>query len=265
MITTASTYLSHMARYGMRLMLMLCISVTSLSAVMAESAPHLFEVANTAYKNKEYDLAIQAYSKLISDGYKTAEVYYDLGNAYYKKDSIALAVLNYERALRLSPADEDIRHNLKLVNLKTVDRLQPTPQLSVVKQWDGFVSSRSAHSWTLLSVALVWMALIAFAVYLFVGSMRRTGFYTGVFLLCFAAFFGWIAYTQTQAEYGRDQAILTTVSAYVKSAPDASATDLFMIHEGIKLSILDHVGEWAKVRLADGKVGWIQMSVYTVI
>ena len=87
----------------------------------------------------------------------------------------------------------------------------------------------------------------------------------GVVLLLFAGFFGSLAYSQSHAETGADQAILTTESAYIKSAPDASSTDLFMIHEGIKLQLLDHVGEWTKVRLSDGKVGWIQQATYTVI
>lgn len=233
--------------------------------VHAESPVQLFDVANTAYKNKNYDLAIEAYTKLLDQGYKTSEVYYDLGNAYYKKDQIGQSVLNYEKAHKLAPSDEDIRYNLKLANLKTVDRLIPVPRLSVVEKWERFIASRSSHSWAVVSIAFVWLALICFAVYLFVTIFRRTGFYLGLVMLLFAVFFGTLSYTQTQAEYGADQAILMTANAYIKSAPDASGTDLYMVHEGIKMNILDKVGEWSKVRLSDGKVGWIQRTTYAVI
>lgn len=234
-------------------------------AARSQSPAQLFDVANTAYKNKNYDLALEAYQKLIDQGYQNAEIYYNLGNTFYKKDQIGLAVLNYEKAHKLAPSDEDIRYNLKLANLKTVDRINPVPQLSVIENWNHFISSRSSHSWAIISIMFIWLALIGFAVYLFVNSFRRTGFYSGILLLCFAAFFAYLSHTQTRVEYGADQAILTTPNAYIKSAPDASGTDLFMIHEGIKMDILDKVGEWSKVRLADGKVGWIQRTAYSVI
>ena len=231
----------------------------------AQSPTQLFDIANAAYKNKNYDLSVEAYQKLIGQGYKSAEVYYNLGNSYYKNNQIGLSVLNYEKAHKLAPSDEDIRYNLKLANLKTVDRINPVPLLTVVEKWDHFITSQSSHSWAIVSIAFVWLALISFSIYLFVSSFRRAGFYLGLFLLCSAGFFAWLSYAQTQAEFGANQAILTTANAYVKSAPDASGTDLFMVHEGIKMNILDKVGDWSKVRLADGKVGWIQHSSYTVI
>ncbi len=234
-------------------------------SVSAETPAQLFDVANTAYKNKDYDLAISAYTKVLDQGYKTAEVYYNLGNAYYKKDEIGPAVLNYEKAHKLAPSDEDIRYNLKLANLKTVDRLIPVPRLSIAEKWDRFIASQSSHSWAVISIAFVWLALICFAAYLFVTSFRRIGFYMGIAMLLFAAFSGTLSYSQTQVEYGADQAILMSANAYIKSAPDASSTDLYMVHEGIKLNILDKVGDWSKVRLSDGKVGWIQHTAYAVI
>ena len=234
-------------------------------SAQAQSPTQLFEVANSSYKNKNYDIAIEAYQKLIDMGYKNAEIYYNLGNSYYKKEQIGQAVLYYEKAHKLAPSDEDIRYNLKLANLKTVDRLNAVPQLSIVEKWNQFITSQSSHSWAIFSIVSIWLALIGFAVYLFISSFRRAGFYTGLLLLFFAAFFAYLSFSQTQSEFGTDQAILTASNAYIKSAPDASGTDLFMVHEGIKMSILDKVGEWTKVRLADGKVGWVQRSTYSVI
>jgi tetratricopeptide (TPR) repeat protein len=240
-------------------------SLFSTSSLHAESAQGLYTIGTDAYTAKNYQQAIDAYQKLISDGYRNAAVYYNLGNSYYKTDRISLAILNYERALRLAPSDEDIRFNLKLANLKTVDRIIPVPQLYILSKWQDLVASRSSRTWAIYSIVSVWLALVAFVVYLFVGHFRRAGFFSGVVLVLFSIFFFCISSVESQAEYGAGQAILTAANTYIKSAPDTSGTDLFMIHEGVKLYILDKVGDWSKVRLADGKVGWVEQSTLTVI
>jgi tetratricopeptide (TPR) repeat protein len=248
--------------------LVLCIilySLFSIPSLHAESPTGLFTIGADAYKAKNYRQAIDAYQKLISEGYRNAEVYYNLGNSYYKTGQISLAILNYERAHRLAPSDEDIHFNLKLANLKTVDRIIPVPQLSIVSKWQNFIGSQCSGTWAIFSVVSAWLALVAFALYLFAGSIRKVGFYSGIALLFFAMFFFYLSYTQDRSEYGDCQAILTTSNAYIKSAPDASGTDLFMVHEGVKLNILDRVGEWSKVRLADGKVGWVEQGTFSVI
>ena len=244
--------------------IILCSLFTILS-VQAQSPEKLYAIGADAYKAKNYQQAIDAYQKLIADGYRSASVYYNLGNAYYKVDNISQAILAYERSLRLNPSDDDTRFNLKLANLKTVDRIIPVPQLYIVAKWNALVSSRSSRSWAIFSVMAMWLALIAFALYLFIGSIRRAGFYTGMALVFFSLFFFYLSYSQNQSESGAGQAILSAPNAYIKSAPDASSTDLFMIHEGTKLNIMDKVGTWSKVRLADGKVGWIEQGTFTVI
>jgi tetratricopeptide (TPR) repeat protein len=217
------------------------------------------------YKDKKYDIAIEAYQKLVSQGYKTPEIYYNLANAYYKTEQISSAILFYERGLRLAPSDEDSRFNLKLANQKIIDRLTPVPQFFVVSGWQRFVNSCSSRSWAIFSLVFVWLSFVAFAIYLFIDSIRRLGFYSGVFLLLCAVFFLFLSSSANRIEHGHDEAILTTTNTYVKSAPDGSSTDLFIIHEGIKLDILDRVGTWSKIRLADGKVGWVDQKSYAVI
>ena len=234
-------------------------------SVCAETPEQIYTIGIDAYKSKNYQQAIDANQKLISEGYRNAAVYYNLGNAYYKTDQISLAILNYERALRLAPSDEDIRFNLKLANLKTVDRITPIPQLYIVAKWESLVSSASSKSWAVFSIACMWLALVAFALYLFIGSIRRAGFFAGTALVFLSLFFFYLSYVQSQTEYGAGQAILTAPNTYIKSAPDTSGTDLFMIHEGTKLNIMDKVGTWSKVRLADGKIGWVEQGTFSVI
>ena len=192
-------------------------------------------------------------------------MYYNLGDAYYKTNQVGLAILNFEKAQKLAPADEDIRFNLKMANLKTTDRINAVPQLAIVTGWERFVQHYDAKGWSYFSIGSVWLALICFSLYLFVDRLRRAGFYSGAALLILSGFFFYLSHPQSRAEFDSDQAILTAANAYVKSAPDASGTDLFILHEGTKLNVLDQVGEWAKVRLADGKVGWVEHSAYTLI
>ena len=231
----------------------------------AQSADQLLSTANSMYKDKKYDVAVEAYQKLIAQGYKTTEVYFNLGNAYYKSDQFSSAILFYERALRLSPSDEDSRFNLKLANQKIVDRITPVQQFFVISSWQKFVTSRSSKSWGIISIIMVWLSFMAFAIYLFVSNIRRTGFYLGVIFLLASSFFFYLAYSEGHIENVTDEAILTATNTYVKSAPDAAGTDLFIIHEGIKMDIMDRVGVWSKIRLADGKVGWVEQKNYTVI
>jgi tetratricopeptide (TPR) repeat protein len=252
-------------RFRVRSFSVILFSLFFFLSANAESSDRLYTIGIDAYKAKKYQQAIDAYQKLISDGYRNAAVYYNLGNSYYKTDRISLAILNYERALRLAPSDEDIRFNLKVANLKTVDRITPVPQLYIVSKWQNFVSSQSSKSWAVFSLVCVWLALVAFALYLFVSSIRRLGFFSGAALLLFSLLFFYLSYTQGQSENGAGQAILTTANTYIKSAPDTAGTDLFMIHEGTKLNILDKVGSWSKVRLADGKVGWVEQGTFSVI
>lgn len=266
----SSTLISHQLpatshRFLSRVLFSVLCALCAVLSIHAESPESLYAIGTDAYKAKNYDQSIGAYEKLLSQGYHNAGVYYNLGNAYYKSDKISQAILNYERALRLAPSDEDIRFNLKVANLKTVDRITPVPQLLIITKWDSFVSSESSGTWAVISLACIWLALIAFAVYLFFGSVRRPGFYVGLVLILFSIFFFYISWSQSRVEFGGGQAILTASNTYMKSAPDASGTDLFMIHEGIKLNILDKVGDWAKVRLADGKVGWVEHGTFTVI
>ena len=261
-----TTHISHRSLRPLALQAAaIALMLLAVIGARAESADKLFIIGTDAYKAKNYDQAITAYQTLLSDGYHTANVYYNLGNCYYKTEQISLAILNYERALRLAPSDDDIRFNLKLANLKIVDHVVPVPQLSIVTGWHSFVASRSSKTWAICSVVCAWLALVAMALYLFIASIRRIAFYTGVSLIVLVLFFGYLGYAQRHAEYGAGQAILTVSNTNIKSAPDATSTDLYMIHEGVKLDILDKVGHWSKVRLADGKVGWVEQNNFTVI
>ena len=240
--------------------LLLCVS----SATFAQSASELYKSAAQLYKANQFEQAAADYEKILSQGYKTAEVYYNLGNCYYKLNTLNKAIVNYERALRLAPQDEDIQHNLAVANTRVVDKIQPVPTLAILNAWNNVVEAKSSHGWAILALGFIWLALLFFAIYLFVG-VRRFSMAAGTLLVILSIAVISLAARQSNKEQQSDSAILMVSNSFVKSAPDASGNDLFMLHEGVKFQILDRVGEWSKIRLADGKVGWIERSNYEKI
>ena len=238
--------------------------ILSSFASFSQSAPELYKSAAQLYKTNQFDQAAADYEKILSQGYKTAEVYYNLGNCYFKLNNLNKSIINYERALKLAPQDEDIQHNLSIANTRVVDKIQPVPTLAILNMWNNVVAAKSSHGWAWFAIGFIWLGLVCFAVYLFIG-LRRLTFALGTIFLLVSLFFISLAMKQSDKEQQSDAAILMVTNSFVKSAPDANGNDLFMLHEGVKFQILDRVGEWSKIRLADGKVGWIERSNYEKI
>ena len=236
------------------------------TVMLANSVESLFTKGNEAYKNKKYADAINIYEQVIDSGYVSSELYYNLGNAYYKTDNYAFAILNYERADKLSD-DEDIDHNLAIARLKTIDKVEPVEQIFIVEWLDAIRSSLNSGSWSLWAIVFAWVvfALLALLIFSKNTTLKRFSFIGIVTsLLLFVVTF-YFAYSSHQNEFVRNFAILTTPSAYVKSSPDSQSQDLFILHEGVKMEILDRVGDWNKIRLANGEVGWIDKSSFRPI
>lgn len=230
----------------------------------AQTAPELYNKASALYKANQFAEAAAVYDKITAQGYRSAEVYYNLGNCYYKMHNNGKAILNYERALKLAPDDEDIVHNLKLAQLTTIDRVQPVPQLAIVTKWNNLLHSFSSRGWAVFALVLVWLSLILFAIYLFVSRKGVVLFFTiTVFVLSLVSVGLGVKQAHTEDDSGT--AILMVANVNVKSAPDENATDIFTIHEGVKLYLCDRVGNWNKIRLADGKVGWVERNMFEKI
>ncbi len=245
-------------------MILSVIIICSLNIVNAQSATELYRSANQLYKSNKFSEAAVQYEKIISQSYKTAEVYYNLGNCYYKTKIISKAILNYERALKLSPDDEDIKHNLKIAELNTIDKIQPVQQLEIVTWWNDFISSNSSKAWSMIAIAFIWISLLLFAASIYFG--RRRIFYLLSFsLFVFSLLTLSFSFKQNNLEQNKSKAVLMISNSTIKSAPDGSSSDLFMIHEGTRFNIQDEVGSWNKIKLDDGKVGWIEKGSYEKI
>lgn len=226
-------------------------------AGLADEIALRFEQANQFYRNGEYERAAELYEEILSHDHESPELYYNLGNAYYKLNNLAAAILNYERAKRLAPHDEDIDHNLHLAQLRVIDKIDPLPRLFFVEWWDNVVNIFSTDHWVTIALISLWIATISGAVFI-VGRffLKRAAAITflAAAAVCIVSF---VSALQRNAIEHEQMAIVFSSGVAVKSAPDRQSTDLFMLHEGVKVELLDVVGTWRKIRLADGKVGWL--------
>ncbi len=226
-----------------------------------------YRKANQAYQQKEYDKAIELYGKLEKKGIMSHELFYNLGNAWYKKGDIAHAILYYERALKMNPGDEDAGFNLKLASLKVIDKIDAVPQI-FYKRWILTITSLlTPQGWSITLILFLWIALIFALVFLFGRSAgtRKTGFFLMlIFLFLFLITFIPAGKSHTMY-YIQKNAVIMTPSVYVKSSPDEKGIDLFIIHEGTKVEVLEELNNWYKIRLLNGNIGWLLSSETEVI
>jgi len=224
-------------------------------------------LADSAYSAGEYATAIDLYESLLIDG-ESAVLYYNLGNAYYKVDDMSRAILNYERALRLNPSDKDVRFNLDLARSKTIDRVNDRVEIFFVRWFRSLTSLLSLDGWA--RVAIVTFLLFLFAVALFVfgrkRSLRKTSLILALILLFLTVCSNGIGYGQKRRLNNRTEAIVMDPSVVVRSTPSPSGTELFVLHEGRKVTITDDAMQaWKQIALEDGNVGWIETKSLTVI
>lgn len=219
--------------------------------------------ADSAYVKGDYKAAIEIYESLAANNGESADVYYNLGNAYYKSENIAKAVLNYERALLLNPDDEDIRFNLELARSKTVDKVAPEYKFFLMEWLEGIINLLSISAWSILAVVSFVVMLLTLLLFLFGKSVstKKTGFIIALFSLFITIFANLSALHRYHYLTERNDAVIMEPSVTAKSTPSNSGTELFVIHEGRKVKISDDsMREWTEIELEDGNKGWIPSS-----
>lgn len=242
------------------LILSVCVSAFSVAATKAD--------ADALYEQGKYEEAASSYEWVLENEGVAAEVYYNLGNCYYKMDEIPLAILNYERAFLLDPGDGDIRANLALARGKTVDKVVPPSEMFFVTWWRNLTNCMSIDEWAMLGVSSFIFMLLGILVYMFVPLLlaRKIGVYGAMALFVFVVVANFAAISQHRDLTNRDTAIILTPSVSVKSSPSEKSTDLFLIHEGSKVEIVDSsMSEWIEVKFEEGKQGWIPVSAAEII
>lgn len=243
-------------------LLVMLMSSLSLSAYGVTKAE-----ADSAYVNQNYTQAIHDYESLLKEGV-SADIYYNLGNAYYRADNITRAVLNYERALLLSPGDKDTRFNLQMARSKTVDKIVPETEMFFTTWYRSFVNMMSVDGWARMALVALCLVIVFFLLYLFASRivLRKIGFFSGMAFLLIFLVSNIFAYQQKKVLSMHKGAIIMSPAVQVKSTPAKNGTDLFILHEGTKVEITDaSLSGWTEIRLADGKEGWVETSQIEVI
>ncbi len=222
---------------------------------------------DSAYMRNDYASAIQIYENLLKRG-EAAEIYYNLGNSYYKSDDIAKAILNYERALLLQPGNADIRANLEIARSKTIDKVASVPDIFFIAWTKSLINCLSVDAWAKLGIVFFVLLLVSLSLFFFSKQIvwKKSGFIAGIIFLAFAVLSNVFASEQKSELMNRNEAIIMSPSVTVRSTPSESGTGLFVLHEGHKIEIKDNsMREWKEIRLDDGKVGWVPTSAIEVI
>jgi len=215
--------------------------------------------ANKAYGDGSFTEAAELYKKVIALGYESPDLYYNLGNSYFKLNEYASAILWYERAKRLDPGNEDINFNLKVTNNKIADQIEPLPELFYKRWFHNLINLFPPDTWGITGIVFFIIALVFGSLYLFsrVLILRKFGFWLGTVILLFSILsilFAWDSYTSIK---NANEAIIFTPTITIKSSPDEKSVDLFVLHEGTKVQVKDQIGAWYEIRIANGSVGWI--------
>jgi tetratricopeptide (TPR) repeat protein len=243
--------------------LIIVLLMFSSEMMRADDHRQTFDSANAAYAKKDYVTAIKLYENIISANKESATLYYNLGNAYLKSNDIGKAILNYERAKKLDPDDEEINTNLKLATQKTEDKIENAPTLFFA-QWDnGVTDVLSEKAWSILLIVLIIAGLLFVSLYIFSEgkTFRQLGFFIGVTLLLLAVPVFFMAKSKFHNTLNSNAAVILSPSVTVTGSPDEKGTKLFMLHEGTKVKITETDSDWAEIRIANGNVGWVKSSV----
>ena len=235
----------------------LIYSLLLLTSLSAHASTTHWEAGNKAYIDGDYAKAIEEYGAIIEEGNYSEKLYYNLANAHFKQGEMGKAILYYNKALRIAPNEEDIRHNLAIAEAQTKDRIVVIPEFFLNRWMRSVRHSMSCTAWSVMSLA-AFALVLAFGLLFLLSSnirWRKAGFYSAVCgALLFVATLSF-AISSRNDMLTHDEAIVMSSAISVKSSPDRSATDLFVLHEGTKVRILSEIDEWCEVVIADGKKG----------
>jgi len=244
--------------------LLILLFFSSIQAAYSQSAALQDSIAkgNQYYTSAKFGEAAKTYEAVIAKGFESFELYYNLGNALYKSNNITFAILNYERALKLSPNNEDALFNLEMAKKQVVDNIDLLPEPGFIRWWHELINSRKADSWGTQSLIGFFLFLLLFALFLFASTIRnkQLTFWLAVIALAFSLLTFSFGSSQRSKLVNHNSGVITERSVRMKGSPSETGTELFILHEGLSVQITDKLGDWIEIRLADGNKGWVKES-----
>ena len=240
----------------MKKTILFLLGIIWFSFTKADSANTLWQLANHAYQNKNYEAATNLYDSLIRIGYTNSELFLNAGNAHFKNHEMGMAVWCYEKAHQTNQTDDDVNTNLKISNLRLVDKdVEALPQFFLFRWWNNFLHLFSAKVWSIIAIIFLWMMLAGWLLNYF-SAMNRLGMTMVSIGFIAGVFFFYIAWRSNATMEDKKFAVVIPSNITVKSAPDNTSTDLFIVHEGLKVQTMEQLNGWQKIILTNGKKGW---------
>ncbi|MCP4728352.1 MAG: tetratricopeptide repeat protein [bacterium] len=255
-----------MLKTGLKL-LITALVLLSASVLFAQEEEQLFADGNRFYQNEQYELALENYTGILDQGYENGELFYNIGNTYFKLGELGYAVLYYEKAKRLTPEDEDLLTNLEVVNNLLVDKITPIPDVFYVKYWNKFRNSLSIAAWKTLFFAAFWIIAGCVSILFFSRNqfIRKTVKWTLISFSAASILILFIFISNVILDKPGQNGVVMDIEVRAYASPTETGTELFIIHEGTKVHIKRQLEDWLEVDLADGKVGWIPAGVIEII
>jgi tetratricopeptide (TPR) repeat protein len=248
----------------------LFLLVTAMSAVVLysqEDRTQKYKKGIEYYTSANYKDALKEWTDIYNTGYRSASLDFNIANAYFKLGNVPGAILFYERAALLKPADDDINYNLQIARTMVVDKFEEIPELFFVRWFDFLSLLLSSNVWAVMSILTFILFLICLSVYIYSSKYRLKvlGFWIALLLLIISA--SSLAFTirNKSLVFDSHKAVIFAPIVNGKSSPDSSGTDLFVLHEGSKVTIEDSVGDWYEIKLSDGNKGWVPSNILTTI
>lgn len=233
----------------------------------ASGQESIWQSANQSYSDGNYAEAVNQYESIINSGFESPELYFNLGNAYFKQNQFPSAILYFEKARKLDPNDENIKFNLELANSRIVDKMEPLPEFFLRSWWKGARDIFSSNRWAGTGILFFILSLASFAVFIISIQIiqRKVSFWAGLVFLSLMLISFLFSYSSYN-DYNRQKSgIIFSPTVTVKSSPNEGSVDLFVIHEGTKVLVTDRVENWSEVKLANGNVGWVRTETFLPI
>lgn len=245
----------------------LILLVFSLVNLYADEKGELWTKANDAYSMGQYETALNDYIEIEKNGYQSYKLYYNMGNAWYKTGNMGKAILYYEKALKLNPAGEDALNNLQIAKLQTLDKIDVLPEF-IVSTWIKDIRNlMSSNGWGYTAVGLFAVVCILLLLFKFAPTTggRKLSFVLACVVFMFFIFAVLFAFSLRAKAKSEDNAVVMVPVSNVKSAPNSTGNNLFILHEGSKVEILEQAGKWCRIEISDGRQGWLEEKDIEVI
>lgn len=242
--------------------LFLLLSVTLVKAQGTTHYDKLFAEGNMFYEQNEYEQALTKYKEVVQANYASPELYYNMANAYFKVEQVPQAILYYEKALKLSPDDKDIQYNLNVAYGQITDKVNQLPPTIFSKAWASMLNTFSSNAWAWISIVIFMLAITSLILYVLLnGVALKKGFFLGAgILFSFFLVVFIFAWQQKKLASSANFGVVFSASLNVKSAPKESASTSFVIHEGLKVEVLEEHNSWLRIALSDGNTGWVSVN-----